>query len=99
MKHDDSCLHCGLATGDVGSLPPARHPNAVGLAIWPANRNSEKETDMCREKRDPETSLEGRFPPNETPMMPMPPEDWEKDPGEEVNDAWARGEHIPGVTQ
>lgn len=54
---------------------------------------------MCREKRDPETSLEGRFPPNETPMMPMPPEDWEKDPGEEVNDAWARGEHIPGVTQ
>jgi hypothetical protein len=25
--------------------------------------------------------------------------EWEKDAGESVNDAWARGEHIPGVTQ
>ncbi|WP_035670071.1 hypothetical protein [Bradyrhizobium liaoningense] len=40
-----------------------------------------------------------RFPPNETPMMPMPPEEWEKDAGEEVNEIYARGEHIPGVTR
>jgi hypothetical protein len=25
--------------------------------------------------------------------------EWERDPGEDVNEAWARGEHIQGVTQ